>query len=224
MNTKALGEAGQCHRLLLMRETCKHRSFLPVASSPMASPASLHWLLEPHMKLMDHLQPLGEVEIAGGLTLVPVTPQRVETFVACEQSLRERRVGPALKEHLERFGSALAATAIANDAAVGCVRARLFHEYDPSLETILVSYIGVSLSHRNRGVGSYMIGYLARSFLACPRVFNVAAEVATTNNPSLSVFKKNGFSPVGCREGKVILSANRCWLSHANRSQLAQAS
>lgn len=210
MNTKALGEAGQCHRLLLMRGTCKHRSFQPLASSPMASPASLHWLLEPHMKLMDHLQPLGEVEIVAGLTLVPVTPQRVETFVACEHSLRERHVGPALKEHLDRFGSALAAMAIANDVAVGCVRARLFHEYDPSLETILVSFIGVSPSHRNRGIGSHMIGHLARSFLACSRVLNVAAEVATTNDPSLSLFKKNGFSPVGCREGKVVLSANRC--------------
>jgi ribosomal protein S18 acetylase RimI-like enzyme len=156
----------------------------------MASPASLHWLLEPHMKLMDQLQPLGEVEIVAGLTLVPVTPQRVETFVACEHSLRERRVGPALKEHLDRFGSALAAMAIANGVAVGCVRARLFHEYDPSLETILVPFIGVSPSHRNRGIGSHMIGHLARSLLACSRVLNVAAEVATTNDPSLSLFKK----------------------------------
>jgi RimJ/RimL family protein N-acetyltransferase len=195
---------------LIYIDVDKTQSFLPLASSPMASPASLHWLLEPHMMPMDYLRPLGEVEIAGGLTLVPVTPQRVETFVACEHSLRERRVGPALKEHLERFGSALAATAIINDTAVGCVRARLFHEYDPSLETILVSFIGVSPSYRNRGIGSHMIGHLARLFLACPRLFSVAAEVATTNDPSLRAFAKNGFSPAGCSEGKVVLSTNRC--------------
>ena len=175
----------------------------------MNSPASLHWLLEPHLTLMEHLRPLAEVEGAAGVTLIPVTPQRVATFVACENSLRERRVGSALKEHLARFGAALAAMAIVDESAVGCVRARLFHEYDPTLETILVSFLGVSPSHRNRGIGSHLVGHLARSFLACPRVHNVAAEVTTTNDRSLRAFAKNGFEPVGQRESKVILGANR---------------
>lgn len=175
----------------------------------MTPSASLHWFLEPHLMLMEHLRPLGDAEVAAGITLVPVTPQRVAAFVACENSVRERRVGPALEEHLRRFGAALAAMAIADESAVGCVRARLFHEYDPTLETMLVAFLGVIPSHRNRGIGSHLVGHLTRSFLACPRVRTVAAEVARANDRSLRAFAASGFKPVGHREGKVILCANR---------------
>jgi ribosomal protein S18 acetylase RimI-like enzyme len=175
----------------------------------MTSSDSLHWLLEPHIKLMEHLRPLCEVEVTAGVTLVPVTPPQVATFVACEHSLHERRVGPALKEHLERFGSALAAMAMANETAVGCIRARLFHEYDPSLETILVSFLGVSPTHRNRGIGTRLITHLSSTCLACPQLRGVAAEVDVGNDPSLRAFAGAGFTAVSRRDGKVILMAQR---------------
>lgn len=155
----------------------------------MSASASLHWLLEPHLVLMEHLQKLEKVVLLTGLTLVPVMPQYVASFVACEHSLRERRVGPALQEHLERFGASFAAMAIDNEIVVGCIRARIFHEFDPSMKTILVSFLGVSPSHRNRGIGSSLVCHLAQYFLVHSRVHCVSAEVAEDNYSSQKYFQ-----------------------------------
>jgi len=178
----------------------------------MPPPASHHWLLQPHAELTATMSPLLIKEISPSLSLVPIDRVNTSLFIAFENSQRDRQVGAALKEHLEVFGPFFALIALADGTVAGSIRARIFHELDPSYKTVLIAHFCVDKCYQGLGIGSAMVEHLDTSYRKNAQIHAIAAEVRCCNSPSLRVFEKNGFKPtMKALDGdKVILQRVLC--------------
>lgn len=161
----------------------------------MQPPASHHWLLQPHAALTATMSPLLIKEISPSLSFVPVNILNTPLFIAFENSQRDRQVGTALKEHLEVFGPFFALMALADGTVAGSIRARIFHELDPSCKTVLIAHLCVDKCYQGLGIGSAMVEHLGTSYSQNKQIHAIAAEVRCCNSPSLRVFEKNRFKP-----------------------------
>jgi len=178
----------------------------------MSSPAganSCHWLLEPHIAMAEAIGGLRVGEVAAGVTAVPVASEHLEHFIAFENQHNARQVGPALREHLERFGPYFALLALADQQPVGSIRSRLFHEGDPTMATVVIAHYCVDPAWQGKGIGSDLVRCLSKQLLACPAIQTVVAEVDTTNLASQRVFHKNGFIEMVSQTGRLMFSRRK---------------
>jgi RimJ/RimL family protein N-acetyltransferase len=139
--------------------------------------------------------PLATLELNRDIRLVPVDRDKTSLFIDFENSQRDRQVGKALKEHLEALGPFFALMALANEKLVGSIRARIFHELDPTHRTVLIAHFCVDKDYQGLGIGSAMVKHLVSSYKRDEQIHAIAAEVDYWNLPSLRVFEKNQFKP-----------------------------
>lgn len=161
----------------------------------MSLSASHHWLLPPHEDLTATMLPLATLKLTKGLSLVPVDRANTSLFIDFENSQRHRQVGIELKEHLELFGPFFALMALADGRVAGSIRARIFHELDPTYKTVLIAHFCVDKDRQGMGIGSAMVEHIVSSYRQNEQIHAIAAEVNHWNLPSLRVFEKNKFEP-----------------------------
>ncbi len=154
---------------------------------------SVHWLWAPHERLLSSWAPFQSMSIADSFRLATVEPAQVNAFIEFENSVRSRRVGAPLIEHLQCFGRHLAFVYLSGQKVVGIQRFRLYHEFDPGYRTLLNAYFHIDPTFQSRGLGATFLRVATRYFQEQGGVDAVASEAWPENEASVRSTLNAGF-------------------------------